>query len=242
MKRFSLALFLIVLASAGVVAAHGQRPIVLNPERAGHAATLLTSGKVLISGGVNERETLTSALLYDPTGPRPHRLKRTGLLTSARADHTSTLLLDGRVLVTGGDLSDGHQIKSGEIYDPVTGLFTQISQAMSIPRSHHTATLLEDGKVLLGGGKSASRFDPVAQSFTSTPGTPINRKSHAAVRLPDGTVLITGGYVGGLASTSAEIYDPTTQTFTALTTTMLLPRANHEMTLLQNGTVLITGG
>src|SRR5712691_11388517 len=148
MQKFHLSLFLIVFASLGVVSSQAVPPIVLDPERAGHAATLLNSGKVLISGGVNEEMTLTSALLYDPAGSRPRRLKTTGPLTSARADHTSTLLLDGRVLVAGGDLSTGQQLKSGESYDPATGLSTQISKAMSIPRSQHTATLLQDGRVL----------------------------------------------------------------------------------------------
>src|SRR5712691_5738500 len=40
--------------------------IPLSPERTGHAATLLNSGKVLIAGGVNETATIASALLYDP--------------------------------------------------------------------------------------------------------------------------------------------------------------------------------
>src|SRR4029077_18791890 len=111
-------------------------------------ATLLNSGKVLLSGGVNTDNTLNSALLYDPVGGT---LVATGNMVNARADHASTLLSDGRVLVTGGDLLSGKKLKSAEIYDPSTGLFTQVAKAMSIARTSHTATLLPDGRVLIVG-------------------------------------------------------------------------------------------
>ena len=38
----------------------------LTPERAGHTATRLNSGLVLVTGGMNENATLSSAVLYDP--------------------------------------------------------------------------------------------------------------------------------------------------------------------------------
>ena len=63
------------------------------------------------------------------------------------------------------------------------------------------------------------------------------RSGHSATRLPDGTVLIAGGYPGP----SAEIYDPSTGTFTA-TGSMTTDRQWHTATLLNNGMVLISGG
>ena len=59
------------------------------PERTGHAATLLQSGKVLITGGANESATLKSALLYDPVA---NIFTAAGAMIAARTDHTSTLL------------------------------------------------------------------------------------------------------------------------------------------------------
>ena len=238
MKKFRLPLLVIVLASLGVVTARAQSTIVLSPERAAHGATLLNSGKVLITGGVNESATLNSALLYNPASGT---IVPTGSMTFARASHTSTLLPDGRVLITGGELSTGQKLRSAEIYDPATGIFTQVPQAMSNSRSKHTATMLPDGKVLVVGGNKADVFDPVTQTFTTTANTPVDRKNHAAVLLADGTVLITGGYVGP-PSDSAEIYNPATQTFTVLAATMTIPRVNHTTTRLLDGTVLIAGG
>lgn len=190
--------------------------IPLTPERTGHAATLLPSGQVLISGGVNETATLDSVILYDPaTGT----LKPTGSLVTARKEHTSTLLADGTVLITGGELN-GSGLTSAEIYYPAKRVFRQLRRAMSIPRTKHTATLLRTGQVLLIGGNTAEVYDPASKKFRPTKGTPVNRKSHAAVLLDDGTVLVSGGYIGSIASRASEIYNPLIKTFTVLTSQM----------------------
>src|SRR5882762_10320273 len=98
MKAMTTSLVMIASSLLATATVHSQIPI--SPERTSHAATLLNSGKVLITGGVNETATLDSALLYDPaTG----MAIATGKMTAPRADHTSTLLPDGRVLITGGD-------------------------------------------------------------------------------------------------------------------------------------------
>lgn len=238
MKNFLLFLHVALFGLLAGGTAHAQSTIVLDPERTGHAATRLSSGKVLITGGVNEGATLNSALLYDPaTG----NFAPTGTMVSARTNHTSTLLADGRVLITGGE--DIVPLQTAEIYDPASGVFTQTSPGMRVPRSQHTATTLRDGTILLNGGKSADLFNPATETFTQTTGTPpLNRRAHASVLLADGSVFTTGGYVGAAAVNTAEIYDPVTQDFTTLPVGMLIPRANHSMTPLLDGTLLIAGG
>jgi len=65
--------------------------------RYGHTATLLSSGKVLVVGGVGG-PFLASAEQYDPaTG----NWTAVGALTTARSQHTATFLPDGKVLVAG---------------------------------------------------------------------------------------------------------------------------------------------
>ena len=68
--------------------------------RAGHSATLLHDGKVLVAGGWTENAGSTSsAELYDPaTGV----WTPTGAMTTPRWRQTATLLPNGLVLVAGG--------------------------------------------------------------------------------------------------------------------------------------------
>jgi hypothetical protein len=70
------------------------------------------------------------------------------------------------------------------------------------------------------------------------------RADQSAVALRDGRILIAGGTtnanVGGVTS-SAEIYDPGTHTFTA-TGSMTVPRQGATATLLNDGRVLLAGG
>ena len=86
----------------------------------------------------------------------------------------------------------------------------------------------------------------VARFRAITPTMTIVRAFHAAALLPDGQVLITGGTASAVSGTSslntAELYDPTANTFTALPATMQQVRDNHTATTLKNGQVLLTGG
>jgi hypothetical protein len=75
--------------------------------------------------------------------------------------------------------------------------------------------------------------------LASTPmATP--RYNHSATTLPDGKVLLAGGWNGESLS-SAEIFDPATDT-TTLTGSLNIGRYTHTATLLQDGKVLFTGG
>src|SRR6476619_1053005 len=81
----------------------------------------------------------------------------TASLAHARWHHTATLLMDGRVLVAGGDADCCYKaLASAEIYNPATGMWSPTG-AMKVPRSYHTATLLPDGKVLVVGGVDRTR-------------------------------------------------------------------------------------
>jgi WD40 repeat protein len=129
----------------------------------------------------------------------------------------------------------------------VTVGFAQTSD-METARSGHTATLLFDGKVLVAGGtsdetRSAELFIPVLSSFTANTGGMIHvRSRHCATRLQDGRVLIAGGDDGsGTFFTTAELFDPGTQSFVA-TGDLNEARTSATATLLPNGKVLIAGG
>jgi hypothetical protein len=62
-------------------------------------------------------------------------------------------LIDGTVLITGGQLPGGNGGASTELYTPATGTF-QYAGEMTAGRHSHRTTLLPDGTVLITGGNS----------------------------------------------------------------------------------------
>ena len=229
--------------------------------RAGHAAARLANGQILITGGFSSATLTAPALdtaeMFDPTTNTFTAL--TGRMRSARTGHTATLLPNGQVLLTGGQIDTNNEDgnNSAELYDPATQTFTAITATMTVPRGAHVAVLLPNGKVFLAGGfnmgftdlpfahNTAELYDPATQTFTAIAATMTSSRSDhpAATLLPNGKVLIAGGEgPSNVILDTAELYDPTTQTFAAITATMTSVRGGHRATLLPNGLVLLTGG
>src|ERR1700693_134033 len=214
--------------------------------RAFHSATLLPGGKVLIAKGRGAMTTdgvLNSNYAYNPL---TQQFDGAGYPNPRRANHTSTLLPNGNVLLAGG--TDGNSpLTSAESYNIFT--FQSSSSYMFSPRMDHTATLLKDGTVLVTGGNNGTNnlasfeiFNPTNSLFTtSSQIMATTRAGHTATLLPDGSVLIAGGIVEskGFATTSAEIYSLGKFTSTGRMST---PIAFHTATALSDGSVLIAGG
>ena len=217
----------------------------MSTQRFGYAATLLSSGKVLVAGGrLYGGAPLATAELYDPaTGT----WSPTGSMNIPRGDHTMTLLPTGKVLVAGGEDADAMG-PTAELYEPGTGQWTPTG-AMLERRGHHTATLLPTGKVLVvGGGGDVARFlasaelyDPTTGEWHATGALSTARDFHTASLLASGKVLVLGGYTDVGSSDSAELYDPAAGNWTPVAP-MLTARSTHTATLLRSGAVLVAGG
>jgi hypothetical protein len=221
--------------------------------RAGHTATLLQDGSVLVTGGWTRSGSLSamtsSAERYVPaTGT----WSATGPMLATRERHGAVRLQDGRVLVAAGLGSMnpmdpyGTTLASAEVYDPATGTWSATG-GLATGRTYPTLSLLQDGRALIVGGSgagpltSAEVYDPATGTWSTTGSLSTGRTSHTATVLPSGKVLVVGGNVSGGTLASAELYDPTSGTWSPAGS-LAYARSQHSAHLLPNGRVLIVGG
>jgi hypothetical protein len=179
-------------------------------------------GKVLITGGDGCGSgtvcSVPTSELYDPV---MDQFTSASSMVETRINHTATLLQNGKVLITGGinvfaTMGNGKVngagasttfSKSAELFDPATVTFTCV------------------------GGAGAHGCNPTMVK---------TRAGHSATLLSNGKVLVAGGFVAygppifqmGNATKTAEIFDPTSGTFTK-TKPMHTARGGHTATLLQ---------
>lgn len=260
--------------------------LAMGAPRAGHGASLMPNGRVLVTGGSSAVDLtnplsfftglLASTEIFDPTtnsfaaGPN---------MLEARAFHTSTTLTTGRVLIAGGlavlpIINLPNVSASAYLFNPTTNSFG-LPSLMSGARFLHTAVPLSNGRVLLVGGLTldlsvflstlnildiivGTRTDcqMFAQgglfgTFTTVNGMQVGRAGAAAAPLPNGGALIAGGFQVAI--------DPTTQTFVfnatatadvfaqnpntiAPTGSMAASRLFPTMVNLPDGTVMVVGG
>jgi hypothetical protein len=222
------------------------------------ATARLPDGKVLIAGGGDD--SLRTAEIFDPSTETFTELPASGdtELGTGRYDAVAAPLPDGDVLIAGG-----YGLKSAELFSHTSDTFSPLSASLTTIRGGAVAAPLPDGKVLIAGGsssvsqfqgpdlQSAELFNPTTGTFTALPAsgntelqTP--REDAVAAPLPDGKVLIAGGEDGSNTLQSAELFDPTTNTFTALpasgNTELQSPSASAFAVSLPDGNVVIAGG
>lgn len=216
--------------------------------RLGATATLLTNGKVLVTGGYNGSSNLASTSIYDPatgtftTGPA---------MNSASNGGIAAPLNNGTVLLAGG-WNGTTAVATPQRYNPDTNSYLTTAGNMAKAVVQPGAVVLNDGKVLVTGGaegvnaqKYSQLYNPasgVGGAFVATPEMAVARIEMGIVRLANGDVLVAGGRdFGGTATATAETYSPTGNNYTN-TSPMTTARYGATATLLSNGKVLIAGG
>jgi N-acetylneuraminic acid mutarotase len=178
---------------------------------------------------------------------------RTGSLPQPVWAGSSVVLHDGRVMVVGGasGSSSKDAVASAAIFDPATGLWTQVTDMLQ-PRDYAMAVTLADGSVLVAGGSrdgqpldTAERYNPASGSWVAAGRLNLPRSMGTLTLLADGRALITGGGIEGApdwsSTASAELFDPARGTW-SVTAPMSVARARQTATLLPDGEVLVAGG
>jgi N-acetylneuraminic acid mutarotase len=211
--------------------------------RARLTASLLPDEKVMVVGGTSYASQAPVVEIYDPATDQ----WSTGPAIPFRFSHIQETLQDGRILVAGGWSSPTVPLTDSYVYNPTSGMWTEVgSLHTGFTAAPTTSLLLNDGRVLVFHGPHAELFDPTTATWSAAADVPYPSGGSAATKLADGRVLVTGGYPlieGGDVATNfaARIYDPTSGQWT-LTTQMPIGRYVHTSSLLLDGRVLLTAG
>ena len=125
----------------------------LSQPRTGHAAARVADGIVVVLGGATVDGVVLDSVerVNVSTGNVTAGSNR---MLHARASASATTLIDGRVLVAGGNNGTA-DLRSAELYFPWTQAFEPTSNELSVARSAHSAVLLpHNAGVLIAGGSS----------------------------------------------------------------------------------------
>jgi hypothetical protein len=173
-------------------------------------------------------------------------------MAKQRGYFAATVLANGKVLATGGYNNSEGALAASELYDPVTGTWSNTTTPMLNPRSYHSAVPLANNRVLLiGGWNNGVGTLNLVELYNATTGLFYAVRPMISVRhnymqgfatlLANGKVLVAGGRgIGNEYLNTTEIFDPPTGNWAA-TGNLAVERGDHTLTRLNNGKVLIVG-
>jgi hypothetical protein len=232
----------------------------------------LPDGRVLVAGGQVESVSPGVALFTDRVSrfdPDTQSFADAGFaLPTPRARHRSTVLDDGRILLTGGlstTLLGNVVVSSCVLIDPQLGTATAAAP-MSVPRIFHSAVKLPDGRVWVAGGSNAFNtahpigwpgstllvhgsteiYDPTTNSWSPGPSLARPTTMHGAVLLGTGQVLLFGGvalqaFLTPFTTDQAYLFHPASNQLSG-TAPLPDPRQHTAHTVSFTGTALVMGG
>lgn len=193
-----------------------------------HRATLLTNGKVLVTGGYPAGN---STEIYDPAA---NTWTAAAPMIYSRYSHAAVRLADGKVLVAATQLGS----MQAEAYDPATNSWS-IAGSPGLGGYVNQAFLLPDGRVLAFDG-IPFLYTPSTNSWVQGAWMPVAVSNFGVNLLKDGRLMVTGGLQGGMVST-VQVYDPVADAWT-LDASMGKVRASHVAVTLADGRVVVAGG
>ncbi len=200
--------------------------------RVGHQATVLSDGRVLVTGGRGGPPVqCTSGPCLDRAGtplasveirdPKTGDWQQAAPMSVARARHVAILLQDGRVLAVGHG--------TAEVWSP-SGVWKTVSPP---PIQTPTAGLaLGDGRAFVMNGRSAATWDPATNIWRPAADAPID--AYTAKLLGDGRVA-------ALAQRNVATWDPTNNKW-GTPVALEHPRLGGLALPLDGGALLVLAG
>ncbi|HKD54297.1 MAG TPA: kelch repeat-containing protein [Steroidobacteraceae bacterium] len=201
--------------------------------RVSHSAMLLASGTVLVAAGRTSADPsgaqimAVDGVVYDPASDH---WTATGNLVTPRSAHTTTLLANGKVMLTGGRDINYSPLANTEIYDPATNSWSAGGNLL-VARGDASATLLPTGKIMIVGGAvpcpptgcppgsgampggTSELLDPVANTSAVAANLNQGRFGHTATLMANGVLLVVGGYGANPIQTFASAQTPTAELY-----------------------------
>jgi len=140
--------------------------------------------------------------------------------------------------------------QAARIWNPNTGAFTAVPTASNLFCAGHTA--LPDGRSVVIGGHvepccqtglpDTNVYDPVTRTWTRGANMSVRRWYPTATALPDGRILaISGWSTPGRLADVPEVYDPRTNTWSALAAAARSNAMYSFMFVLPDGSVFEAG-
>ena len=211
-----------------------------------------TGTELIVWGGSGLAGYLNSGGRYDPVTNMWTAVTTTGA-PSIRGYHTA-VWTGSKMIVWGG--WDGTDLKTGGIYDPVGNIWTSVSTTNNCPtaRQAHSAVWTGTEMVVWGGYSggtyttTGAKYNPTSNlwtSVTATAGAPIARAGHGAVWSGNKMIVWGGNTYNGIIYTyynTGGLYDPSSNIWTAMTTTNAPAARNAEHMLWTGTEALIWGG
>ncbi|OGR68170.1 MAG: hypothetical protein A2081_02445 [Elusimicrobia bacterium GWC2_61_19] len=142
----------------------------LQVKRYAHAANLLMDGRVMVTGGTDGYGPMDTAEVYDGLSWKLTTQLGGNNMLARRTGHRSTLLPNGKVLITGGE-APGIAYSLVEGYD--VDFSTWQSQGETSNRSNHTTVLTSSGTLLAIGGWDGAQYLDTTETiyFSAYPDT-----------------------------------------------------------------------
>jgi hypothetical protein len=214
-----------------------------------HAAVPLPDGGLVLVGGSRGGPAFSTAV--DRFDPGTRRFSTVAHLAQGRIGHQAVRLrggpYNGELLVVGGVVHVEADLPAERV-DLATGSSTVLGHPVQA-RVEHALVALPAGRVLVVGGfgqDTLEIWDPASGEFRLVAARMRHPRAAPAVELlNDGRVLIVGGLhgeTGGGGAVLAELFDPRTETFSPVATTLTERRYGDRAHRRSDGQVLLLGG
>ena len=215
----------------------GWRDRLSMPTSRTSVASVVSTNRLYVLGGISDLGFLDICEVYDPAGDNWTQIAS---LPSPRA-YASAVEHQGKVIVLGGETSQD-QLAIVESYNPSTNTWTQLTPLPS-PRSRFGTAVFNDKIYVFGGYRADGKiyaYDISSDDWRLV-GTLPKPRDGMSVTVHDGLVYVVGGsHPDDFWLTDVTVYDPNNGAFSSRAP-MPSARRDHRASLVGDK-IYISGG